>query len=132
MADEEAVEPVEAPRGYVVDPNFRPRPQDRLGSLRTDGIGIPGRDITKLSPAFDVANRRSLLTAQQALVGNPAVNPTQINVEDSVHKEDVLERVVHKLEAIAGEITSADREVVKTTRQPFPPVTFNPEDKVAL
>lgn len=118
----ETPQEVVAPRGYVVDPRFRPRPQDRIGSLRTDGVGIPGRDVTSISSAFKIARRRSLLAAAQSLTNSAVVASYQVNVDKPEQSSGVLRRVSAELKDVEHDITFSDQIAVRTTRMPFPPI----------
>lgn len=127
-------------RGYVVDPNYIPALRDRTGSFRSDNVGRHDYSIADLAPAFDVARRRSLLTASRAI--NPAdtgVADNQITLAPgSPPLQDVEDRIQDKLEPELEHLTTADVLSVPTNRdssiQPEPgarsheePMQYNQE-----
>jgi hypothetical protein len=113
----------EPERGYVVDPNYVPRPTDRVGSFRNDTVG-QDHGIKNLAAAFHVADRRSILTAAKALDPNdPSVPASQVNLHVGLDQalsgmslEAVKERIDNKLHQIEGAITDEDHRVVSEVR----------------
>jgi hypothetical protein len=111
----------EPERGYVVDPNYTPRPTDRVGSFRNDTVG-QNHGIKGLAGAFGVADRRSLLTAAKALdpedhsVSESHVNVYPADVLGERNREGVKERIGAKLEEIKDVLTDEDHLVVQEVR----------------
>jgi hypothetical protein len=114
-------ETTEPERGYVVDPNYTPRPTDRVGSFRNDTVG-QNHGIKGLAGVFGRADRLSVLTAQKALDPNDrSVSENHVNVypADTLgdhDREGARERIGAKFEAIKDVVTDEDHRIVSEVR----------------
>lgn len=118
MAD---TDPTPEPRGYVVDPNFKPDPKATFGSMRTEGVGTHGA-LHGVAGIFHHAERRSLLAAARALdPSDPSVAAQTVNIYPApteAQAEGIRRRIADHLAKVANQITFEDQVTVSTTRAP--------------